>query len=712
MLITKDVTSLKILDTDTIEIMYKIDVTNSSGAPVLYTLTDTFDFDQAITVARSVGSRPTRPSVGLAAGFNRGFNGDDSDVIAALVTIEPNNMHTYTVTVTVDVDLAAAGGPDGDCVGTATGLKNDATVTFGNRTLTDSACRPFSTLELHKTVINDDGGEAEVEDFELSAVGAVSLIGTHGVRRIVPAGDYALSETGPAGYTASDWSCTGGNVTAASVTIVDPANVVCEIVNNDVPVDLELTKSDGGAVATAGGAPFQYTITVTNVGGRDVELDEPVTVTDDLPAELVWVEPAPAGCTVAGQTLTCDVDPALLTVGAQPIEIVATVRVLPGVTATSVVNRAWVTTDDDPVCSREPCTPAACPTPDGVTANADPTNNVDCEETPIVRDARIEIIKTDSVGDGMSVRPGDVFTYQLVVRNLGPSDLLPGVRVDDDLPAQLTLVSATSTDADWTCNAVDPVVCTYASALGAGETAPSIVVTVRVAAAASGTSIRNVATARGEAGPNCPTPGAGELRRHRRRRRDHAALSRRRPGHHQVDPDRTGGTELAGAVGLEDRQQRPRRCRQRDHQRHHPGAVDRDRRDVHRLQLHPQRQRRAMHRRQLGGGSERYRPHRYGGAGRDGGRHDPQRRQRHVRHARPELVEQHRRRRRDGRDSGVAPRGRSAVAAADTAGSAAVAAHGQQHHTATAASRTGMLLIGGLALVASRRRSTGGKATG
>ena len=312
--ITKDVASQTIVDADTIDITYEIDVANASDAPVQYTLTDSFDFGEGVTVVPGSVEVDVDPvAIDLAAGFD----GDANQVIAADVGINPTNVHTYTVTVRVDVDLAAAGGADGDCVGTATGLKNDATATIGNRTVSDSACGPFSTLELRKRLINDDGGNAVVNDFQLSAAGTVSFSGTDGVRRIVPAGDYALSETGPAGYSASDWSCTGGIVTGANVTIVDPANVVCTIVNDDEPVDLQLTKSDGGAVAMAGGPPFQYTITVTNVGRRDIDLGEPVTVTDDLPAGLVWVQPAPTGCTIAGQTLTCDIDPVLLTVGAR-----------------------------------------------------------------------------------------------------------------------------------------------------------------------------------------------------------------------------------------------------------------------------------------------------------------------------------------------------------------------------------------------------------
>ena len=84
----------------------------------------------------------------------------------------------------------------------------------------------------------------------------------------------------------------------------------CTITNNDQAVDLALTKSDGNVSRASGDqTPFPYTITVQNVGPREVD-DETVTVVDDLPAAFEWVSPAPAGCTIDGQKLTCDVAPA------------------------------------------------------------------------------------------------------------------------------------------------------------------------------------------------------------------------------------------------------------------------------------------------------------------------------------------------------------------------------------------------------------------
>jgi uncharacterized repeat protein (TIGR01451 family) len=191
---------------------------------------------------------------------------------------------------------------------------------------TAEACAPFSTLRLRKQVVNDDGGSAAADEFTLTAAGTNTFSGTTGVTSIVDPGDHALSETGPDGYIADRWTCDVAAVTADVVTIAAGESVTCTIVNDDQPVDLELTKTDGGVTAVAGGDPFDYTLTIDNVGTRDVDLDEPVTVVDELPAGLLWVEPAPAGCTIAGQTLTCDVDPALLGVDDDPVVIVARAR--------------------------------------------------------------------------------------------------------------------------------------------------------------------------------------------------------------------------------------------------------------------------------------------------------------------------------------------------------------------------------------------------
>ncbi len=155
------------------------------------------------------------------------------------------------------------------------------------------------------------------------------------------------------------------------------------------------------------------------------------------------------------------------------------------------------TTDDDPVCEGDGCVPPPC---EGAALN----NNVDCEETPVTRAGAIRITKTDNVADGATVQPGDTFTYELVVTNIGVSTILPGTHVADDLPAQLEFVSAVG-GAGWTCNNSDPVDCDYAPALAPGASAPAITVTVSVADDATGENIVNVAVVLGAVDRDCPS---------------------------------------------------------------------------------------------------------------------------------------------------------------------------------------------------------------
>ena len=140
--------------------------------------------------------------------------------------------------------------------------------------------------------------------------------------------------------------------------------------------DLELTKDDAAFVATAGQqTPFPYTITVVNVGEGEVNLADTVTVVDDLPDAFEWVAPAPSGCSINGQQLTCSIPAASVRPAGTKAVIVATARVKAGAVAGNFDNRAYVTTPDDAVTAPPPCT-------DTEAVAAD--NNVDCETTPVV----------------------------------------------------------------------------------------------------------------------------------------------------------------------------------------------------------------------------------------------------------------------------------------------------------------------------------------
>ncbi len=140
--------------------------------------------------------------------------------------------------------LGESGGPSGytagdwSCVltGTATpvsvsasdevvvGLGDDITCTIDN-----DDDEPSLTLE--KTV---SGGSATEADFTLIATGPTSFQGPGPSVSNGPsfdAGTYALSETGPAGYSPSAWSCVGGTQDGSNITVGLGESATCSITN-------------------------------------------------------------------------------------------------------------------------------------------------------------------------------------------------------------------------------------------------------------------------------------------------------------------------------------------------------------------------------------------------------------------------------------------------------------------------------------------------
>jgi hypothetical protein len=136
------------------------------------------------------------------------------------------------------------------------------------------------TLTLVKTVTNDNGGTAATTDWTLSASGPTQISGTTGSGSVtnaaVNAGTYTLSEsTGPAGYTAGSWECTGATVNGNQVTVPAGGNVICTINNNDNAPSLTLVKeviNDNGGTATVA----DFTLTADGTGANDISGTSPV----------------------------------------------------------------------------------------------------------------------------------------------------------------------------------------------------------------------------------------------------------------------------------------------------------------------------------------------------------------------------------------------------------------------------------------------------
>jgi uncharacterized repeat protein (TIGR01451 family)/LPXTG-motif cell wall-anchored protein len=130
-------------------------------------------------------------------------------------------------------------------------------------------------LTLVKTITNDNGGTAAATDWTLSASGPTPISGATGDTSVTNAavtnGTYTLSESGPSGYTAGSWSCSGGTQNGSQITLAAGQSATCTINNNDNAPALHLRKTittdnGGTALATA------WTLTATGALGSPTNL--------------------------------------------------------------------------------------------------------------------------------------------------------------------------------------------------------------------------------------------------------------------------------------------------------------------------------------------------------------------------------------------------------------------------------------------------------
>jgi hypothetical protein len=125
-----------------------------------------------------------------------------------------------------------------DCTGSMT-IEQTKTCTVTNDDIAP-------VLHLRKTLTNDNGGTALATDWTLAAAGPTSLSGTTPVDSgaSFTAGTYTLSESGgPAGYTASSWSCVkngGAPVISDGITLGLGDDATCTITNDDIPPKIYL----------------------------------------------------------------------------------------------------------------------------------------------------------------------------------------------------------------------------------------------------------------------------------------------------------------------------------------------------------------------------------------------------------------------------------------------------------------------------------------
>jgi hypothetical protein len=170
-------------------------------------------------------------------------------------------------------DLSESNGPGGYagsdwiCIGGTQVDGDTITLALGeSATCTISNDDQEPALTLIKEVSNDNGGTALPSAWTLTATGPTPFSGngpsvSNGEG--FEAGSYDLSESGPAGYSAGDWICTGGTQDDAdTVTLAPGDTATCTLTNDDMEPGLTLVKevtNDNGGTAL----PSAWTLTAT-----------------------------------------------------------------------------------------------------------------------------------------------------------------------------------------------------------------------------------------------------------------------------------------------------------------------------------------------------------------------------------------------------------------------------------------------------------------
>lgn len=246
-------------------------------------------------------------------------------------------------------------------------------------------------------------------------------------------------------YATGQGTKAAANAKAAALAAFGPTAQQClgtdisEVVNFAASADLSIVKTASVVTNVNAGAPYSYTLAVTNNGPASASS---VSVTDVLPAGVGFVSASGTGwtCIQSFGTVTCTM-PTLAVGAANPITINVTAPA-----SGSVVNTATVSSS---------------------TTDPTPANNSSTNTLTVVNQADLSITKSTSPA---TVTPGSPVVYTINVTNNGPSPAT-SVTVTDPLPAGITFFSASGTG--WSCSQapVGTVTCTRAS-LAVGPASP------------------------------------------------------------------------------------------------------------------------------------------------------------------------------------------------------------------------------------------------
>jgi uncharacterized repeat protein (TIGR01451 family)/fimbrial isopeptide formation D2 family protein len=213
---------------------------------------------------------------------------------------------------------------------------------------------------------------------------------------------------------------------ASGNTTTQKSNKLCWTVNAAPPPqpDVKITKTASDSNVAAGDS-FTYTLKVENISATNATN---VVITDKIPASLT-IGAMPAGCTKAGQDVTCNVGN--LAAGAsRSYDIPVTTS---NGSCPSVDNTGKVTATDD----------------------SNPNNNQDSASADVTCVTPQPDVKIEKTASEATVAAGDGFDWNLKVTNTSAVDAT-GVKITDTIAASLTIGSlpsdCTKTGQDVTCN--------------------------------------------------------------------------------------------------------------------------------------------------------------------------------------------------------------------------------------------------------------------
>ena len=374
----------------------------------------------------------------------------------------------------------------------------------GSITITDTLPTAFSYVAASARVSIDGGTAAQLEPTISGQTLTWTLLTATGAS--LPLDATIVIDLTTA--IAADAPAQTGLVNVATVSGPEDDDVTN---NRDEDPTVVTTQADMTIVKTVAGTSWiagtdvSYTLTITNAGPSAVG----ASVTDTLPAGLTLVSMSGAGwdCSaivVGAQDGTCDyaANGGLHPVGVGSASTITVVAHLASnvATGTQLTNDAvidWVDSrgshDDD-----------------------------DDETITVTTSADLALVKTaiDEDGDEItSAVAGLQARYELVARNLGPSDAVGPLTVVDTLPAGISFVGLTAAaSAEWTAIAdpADPITgeqtVTFTrvpstTGLAAGASAPAIVFDVLLAADLDASDSPRVNTATVSSGTPDANPG-------------------------------------------------------------------------------------------------------------------------------------------------------------------------------------------------------------